>query len=59
MKYLMLIEIELDEKLYGDTPSEEEWLETQILVHDLILHSNDIGDTVGEVETLYFKRITE
>ena len=48
MKITATIEFEL-ENTFGDSEEELMWLENEILVGDrnLILHSNDVGDTVG------------
>lgn len=48
----MTIEIEVDKDIYNlDDETERLWLENEIFVGDgnLIIHSNDIGDTVGVV----------
>lgn len=36
----------------GDTEEEKLWFENEILVGDgsLLLHSNEIGDTIGEIK---------
>lgn len=49
----MTIEVELEDDMYNlDDDNERLWLENEILVGDgnLILHSNDIGDSVGVVK---------
>lgn len=50
----MTIQIEMDEEYYGFSEEEKLWLENEILVGDgnLILHSNDIGDSVGVVKSV-------
>ncbi len=47
------IEFELEES-FGIEEEELMWLENEVLVGDgnLILHSNDIGDTVGVVKSV-------
>lgn len=48
----MTIEIEVDNHIYNLKDEQERlWLENEIFVGDgnLIIHSNDIGDTVGWV----------
>ena len=52
MKIRLLIELEYDETLYGCDPEEIEWFDRELLGHDLLLHSNDVGDTVGTVTVL-------
>lgn len=49
MTLKLTLEIELDDDIYGSTPEELLWMEYEVLKNDgsLILHSNDIGDTVG------------
>ena len=46
------IEFELDDAVFGKSEEEILWLENEILVGDgsLLLHSNEIGDTVGEIK---------
>jgi len=49
----MTIEIEVDNDIYNLKDKQERlWLENEIFVGDgsLLLHSNEIGDTVGEVK---------
>lgn len=48
----MTIEIKVDNDFYNLKNEEERlWLENEIFVGDgnLIIHSNDIGDTIGSV----------
>jgi len=55
MKVQLIIEIELEDELYNNFAEEEKlWLENEILVGDgsLILHSNEIGDTLGIVKSV-------
>lgn len=52
MKVRLTVVIEINEDEYGvNDDAERMWLENEILVGDgnLVLHSNDIGDTVGVV----------
>ena len=46
------IEFELDDAVFSKSEEEILWLENEILVGDgsLLLHSNEIGDTVGEIK---------
>jgi hypothetical protein len=48
----LTIEIKLDDDLYGCSDEEKLWMENEILVGDgnLILHSNEIGDVIGEIK---------
>ena len=48
----MTIEVYLDDNGYQGSEEEKLWLENEILVGDgsLLLHSNEIGDTIGEVK---------
>lgn len=46
------VEIKIDNDLFNISDEEEKaWMENEILVGNgsLLLHSNEIGDTVGEV----------
>ena len=51
----LLIEIKV-EKDWIDSPEEKDWFFTEILSnkikHNLILHSNEIGDEISEVKVL-------
>jgi len=51
----LTIEIKLDDKVYENSEDEKLWMENEILVGDgtLLLHSNEIGDTIGEVKKVY------
>ena len=51
MRIKLTIEVELEDGVYGTSEEEILWLENEILVGDgnLILHSNEIGDALGEV----------
>jgi len=53
MKIKLTIEVELEEG-FGMSPDEMLWFENEILVGDgtLILHSNEIGDTVGVIKSV-------
>lgn len=48
----LTIEIELDEEIYGNSEDEKLWMENEILIANetLLLHSNEIGDTIGEIK---------
>ncbi len=52
MKIKLTIEIELEENFIEGTEEQKLWLENEVLIGngDLILHSNDIGDTVAIVK---------
>ena len=52
MKIKLTIEVNVsDDFLDIDSDEQKQWAENEILVGDrsLLLHSNEIGDTVGEV----------
>lgn len=48
----LTIQVKIDDKVYGDSENEKIWMENEILVGDgtLLLHSNEIGDTIGEIK---------
>lgn len=48
----LTIEVQLDDDVYDASEEEKLWMENEILIGDgsLILHSNEIGDTIGEVK---------
>ena len=52
MKLRITIEIELESAMCMDDLDERIWAENEILIGDgsLILHSNEIGDSVGVVK---------
>lgn len=52
MKIKLTIEIDVDDNVYSSDVDDILWLENEILVGDgnLILHSNEIGDTLGVVK---------
>ena len=54
MKLTLTIELTFDANaMHGDDPEEREWFfDTILLGEELILHSNEIGDTVGTVKVL-------
>jgi hypothetical protein len=54
MRIKLTIEVELDEGFNVEDEQEKLWIENEILVGDgnLILHSNDIGDTLGIVKSV-------
>lgn len=45
----LTIEVKLDDEVYGNSEEEKLWMENEILIGDgtLLLHSNEIGDTIG------------
>lgn len=50
-----MVELEYDDKLMhgGDYDKEaKDWFFKEILKDKLILHSNEIGDEIGEIKTL-------
>jgi hypothetical protein len=52
MKIKLTIEVNVSDYFLDiDSDEQKEWVENEILVGDgsLLLHSNEIGDTVGEV----------
>jgi len=52
MKIKMTIEVELEDYLFDDSEDTKLWLENEILIADgtLIIHSNEIGDSLGSVK---------
>lgn len=54
MKIKMTIEVEIDNKIFGDSEEEKLWFENKVLIDDgsLLLHSNEIGDTIGEIKSV-------
>lgn len=52
MNLKITIEVKLDDSVYGNSEDEKLWMENEILVGDgsLSLHSNEIGDTLGEIK---------
>ena len=48
----LTIDLNLDDEVYGNSEDEKMWMENEILVGDgtLLLHSNELGDTIGEVK---------
>jgi hypothetical protein len=52
-KIKMVVELEYDEKLMGETQEEKDWFNNDILLKDtLILHSNEIGDEIGTLKVI-------
>lgn len=52
MKVLMMVEVDLGDSLFDPKDNEQRiWAENEILVGDkhLVMHSNDVGDYIGEV----------
>ena len=60
MEVQMTIVFELDDNVYGNTEDELLWLENEILVGNrtLILHSNEIGDLLGEITSVKNLKLT-
>lgn len=56
MKIKMLVELEYDEKsLYGNDKEGVDWFFNDILKDNVLnLHSNELGDSVGEIKILSF-----
>lgn len=56
MKIKMLVELDYDaELIHGNSQSGIEWFRRDILLNaspPLLLHSNDIGEQIGEVKVL-------
>ena len=54
MKIKMTIELELYDAIFGNTEEELLWLENEILIGDrsMLIHSNEIGDYVGEITSV-------
>ena len=54
MKIKMTIEVQVEDGIYGNSEDEKLWMENEILVGDgnLLLHSNEIGDTIGEIKSV-------
>ena len=59
MKTIKLkIELTYDDNFFhGDDEEEKEWFFESVLDEELILHSNEIGDTVGTVKVIKTKCI--
>lgn len=53
MKIRLIIEVDIDDS-FGVGEDDKLWLENEILVGDgnLILHSNEIGDSVGVIKSV-------
>lgn len=54
MRVKMTIELELDDSFLPLDEDSKLWLENEIFIGDgnLILHSNEIGDAVGEIKSV-------
>lgn len=52
-KYRLIIDLDVDEHYIGDS-EDQEWLENVVLSSqgELLLHSNFVGDNVGQVKVL-------
>jgi len=60
MKVVMEIELELDDNFFGSEPDEIEWLKDEIVVAGrLVVHSNEIGDHLGEITKITNLTITQ
>jgi len=48
----LTIEVKLDDEVFLCDEDEKLWMENKVLIGDgsLFLHSNEIGDTIGEVK---------
>ena len=56
----MEIELELDDNFFGSEPDEIEWLKDGIVVAGrLVVHSNEIGDHLGEITKITNLTITQ
>jgi hypothetical protein len=53
-KLRMLVELEYDADLmHGNNPESVKWFRDRVLLGEkLILHSNEIGDTIGELRVI-------
>lgn len=53
MRIKLTIEVEIEDS-FGMEEEEKLWFENEVLVGDgsLVLHSNDIGDTVGVIKAI-------
>lgn len=49
-QYELTIKLTVPTVAVGTEHSEVEWFEKSVLGSSLVLHSNEIGDTIGEVE---------
>ena len=55
-KLKLLIELEYDDEImHEDNEDAIEWFFKDVLGDGLLLHSNEIGDTIGEVKVLEVK----
>lgn len=47
----LTIELDLDENVYYNCEEEKLWMKNEILIGNksLLLHSNEIGNTIGEI----------
>ena len=54
MKVKITLEIELDENLWGESEEDKKYIEDNVFITDgsLILHTNDIGYSVGEIKAV-------
>lgn len=53
MKSIILtLKLTFDEKDWYTDKVESDWFFSHVLKKDLVLHSNDIGDSIGDVEVL-------
>lgn len=49
----LICDLTFDQELfYGNSKSERDWFYSHVLKNDLILHSNDIGDSIGELKVI-------
>ena len=49
----LLIELEYDDEImHGDEPDAVEWFWLDVMGGKLILHSNELGDEIGQVKVI-------
>ena len=56
MRLRMIVDVEVPECIHGKTDEEWDAFVDVILAGELVLHSNEIGDTVGMVNVLEYGR---
>lgn len=61
MKIQLTIVVDIEDNVYGDSEEEKLWMENELLIGDgsLILHSNEIGDTVGVIKSVKILKYIE
>ena len=55
MKIKIEAELNFDETIFYNSEEEKNWFYNIILKDELILHSNDIGDTIGKIKITNIK----